>query len=43
MTQAELTGSTNRYPSSGSAGSWDFDTLDPTDLANALQVVVTGT
>jgi hypothetical protein len=43
MTQAELTGSTNRYPPSGSAGSWDFDTLDPTDLANALQVVVTGT
>jgi hypothetical protein len=43
MTQAELTGSVNRYPSSGSVGSWDFDTLDPTDLANALQVVVTGT
>lgn len=43
MTQAELTGSVNRYPSSASVGSWDFATLDPTDLANALQVVITGT
>lgn len=45
MTQAELTGTEDRYPDDiyTSAGTWNFTGISSDALATAIQVVVTGT
>ena len=45
MTQAELLGSKDHYPEDAytSAGTWNFTGIDADTLANAFQVVISGT
>ena len=45
MTQAEITGTKDHYPEDAytSAGTWNFTGIDADVLANAFQVVITGT